>query len=124
MINSTGVADSTNKFNLVKAIYLLLTVFGSILPWLWILQDPTALFPLNLFFQKVFANNIASGLTTDLLISADAFFCFLFIELKRMGTSRLWMLVYIGLTLGVGLSCSLPFFLYNREQVLERNAAS
>ncbi|MFH7029510.1 MAG: DUF2834 domain-containing protein [Heteroscytonema crispum UTEX LB 1556] len=48
-----------------------------------------------------------------------AFFCFGWIELKRLGVSRLWTIAYIGLTFGVGLSCALPFFLYHREQILE-----
>ncbi|MBF2014156.1 MAG: DUF2834 domain-containing protein [Rivularia sp. T60_A2020_040] len=30
-------------------------------------------------------------------------------------------LVYIGLTFGIGLSCSLPCFLYYREQINQRN---
>ena len=126
MLKSTGIAEATtlpNKFNPVKTIYLLLTVVGSVLPWLWILQDPTQLFSLTLFLQKAFANNIASDITTDLLISAIAFFGFSFIELKRLGSSQLWMLLYVGLTFGVGLSCALPFFLYSREQILEQNAA-
>jgi hypothetical protein len=74
-----------------------------------------------LFLQRAFANNIATALTTDLLISAMTFFSFAWIELKRLGVSRLWLVVYIGLTFGVGLSCSLPFFLYRREQILEGN---
>ena len=127
MLKSTsaiGAAYSQNQFNPIKIVYLLLTVLGSILPWLWILQDPTALFSLTLFLQKASANNIASDLGTDLLISSDAFLCFLFIELKRLEASRLWMLLYIGLAFGVGLSCALPLFLYHREQILERNALS
>jgi hypothetical protein len=56
-----------------------------------------------------------------LLISAIAFFCLAWMELKRLGSSRLWILLYIGLTFGIGLSCALPFFLYRREQILEQN---
>lgn len=123
MLKSTNV-PATRSFNLMKPLYLLLAIEGSIAPWFWLLQDPTALLSPTLFLQAAFANNIASALTTDLLISAIAFFCFTWIELKRLGVSRLWVLVYIGLTFGVGLSCSLPFFLYRREQILERNALS
>ena len=114
-------ASTTHLANVAKPLYLLLTIAGSIAPWFWLLQEPTALLTPTLFFQRAFANNIATALTTDLLISAIAFFGFVWIELKRLGISRLWILVYVGLTFGIGLSCALPFFLYRREQSLECN---
>lgn len=114
-------APTTNAFNSLKSLYLLLTIAGSIAPWFWLLQDPTALLDPILFLQQAFANNIATAVATDLLISAIAFFCFVWIELKRLGSSPLRILIYVGLTLAVGLSCALPFFLYYREQILERN---
>jgi hypothetical protein len=54
---------------------------------------------------------------------AIAFFCFAWVELKRLKVSQLWMFVYIGLTFRIALSCALPFFLYRREQILEQNLA-
>lgn len=114
-------ASTTRSSRFVKPLYLLLTVTGSIAPWFWLLQEPTALLSPTLFLQRAFANNIATALTTDLLISVMTFFSFAWLELKQLGVSRLWLLVYIGLTFGIGLSCSLPFFLYRREQILEEN---
>lgn len=117
-----SIDTSTNKaLNPIKSLFLILTIAGSILPWFWLLQDPTVLLSPTLFLQRAFENNVATALTSDLLISAIAFFCFVWIELKRLGTPRLWLLVYVGLTFGVGLSCALPFFLYNREQIRDRN---
>ncbi|MBW4508278.1 MAG: DUF2834 domain-containing protein [Scytonematopsis contorta HA4267-MV1] len=124
MLKSTNVSTTTvlaESFKAWKLFYLLLTIGGSIAPWFWLLQDPKALLSLPFFFQQAFANNITAGITSDLLISASAFFYFAWIELKRLGVSRLWMLAYIGLTFGVGLSCSLPFFLYRRECILKKN---
>jgi Terpene cyclase DEP1 len=120
MLKSTNV-PAQKSFNYTKPFYLSLTIAGSIAPWFWLLQDPTALLSPTLFLQRAFENNIAAGLTSDLLISAIAFFCFAWIELKRLTGSRSWIFVYVGLTFGVGLSCALPFFLYRREQLLERN---
>jgi Terpene cyclase DEP1 len=120
MLKSTNIS-ATNSFNFKKPLYLLLTISGSIAPWFWLLQDSTALLNPTLFMQKAFANNISSALGNDLLISAIAFFGFAWMELKRLEVSRVWMLVYIGLTFGVGLSCALPFFLYRREQIIEQN---
>ncbi|WP_038084149.1 MULTISPECIES: DUF2834 domain-containing protein [Nostocales] len=113
--------STKNSFNLMKPLYLLLTIVGLMVPWYWLLQDPSALLSPTLFLQKAFANNITIELMGDLLIAASAFFCFAWIELKRLGISRLWILLYIGLTFGIGLSCALPFFLYWREQSLEDN---
>ena len=123
MLKLTNVPE-TNSFNSKKFLYLLIAIAGSITPWFWLLQNPTTLLSPSLFLQAAFANNIAAAFTTDLLISGVAFFCFAWIELKHLGVSRLWMLVYIGLTFGIGLSCALPCYLYRREQLLERKALS
>lgn len=121
MLKSTDV-PVRSSFNAVKLVYLLLAIVGSITPWFWILQDPAVLLSPTLLLQKAFENNVAAAVASDLLISATAFFCFVWIELKRLDVSRLWLLVYVGLTFGVGLCCALPFFLYRREQILELNS--
>lgn len=118
MLKATNF-PTTHAFSGVKLLYLILAIAGTIEPWFWLLQDPSALLSPSSFLQQAFANNIAAGLTTDLLISVIAFFCFVWIELKRLNIPRAWIILYIGLTFGVGLSCSLPFFLYRREQRLE-----
>ena len=119
MLKATNL-PTTHAFNGLKVLYLILTIAGSLEPWFWLLQDPSALLSPSFFLHQAFANNIAAGLTTDLLISAIAFFCFVWIELKRLNIPRAWIILYIGLTFGIGLSCSLPCFLYYREQRLER----
>jgi hypothetical protein len=119
MVKSKNIS-AARAFNSMKVLYLLLTVAGSIAPWFWLLQDPSALLSPLFFLQQAFANNIATALTTDLLISAIAFFCFVWIELKRANLPQSRIILYVGLTFGVGLSCSLPLFLYHREESLER----
>ncbi len=113
---------TTKSFNSIKSLYLLLAIVGSIAPWYWLLQDSAALLSPTLFFGRAFANNIAITEATDLLISATAFLCFVSIELKRLGSSQRSLLICIGLIFGIGLSCALPFFLYRREQIIERQA--
>lgn len=119
MLKSTQ-ASTTVPFGSMKSLCLLFAIAGTIAPWFWLLQDLSALLSPTLFFQQTFVNAIASTWATDLLISAAIFFCFAWIELKRLNVSRSWIILYIGLTFGVGLCCSLPFFLYHREQLLER----
>jgi hypothetical protein len=121
MLKSTQVS-TTGSFGSMKSLYLLLAIAGSIAPWSWLLQDLSALTSPTVFLQQTFANSIATAWATDLLISAVVFFGFVWIELKRLNVSRSWIILYIGLTFGVGLSCSLPFFLYRREQLLERHS--
>jgi hypothetical protein len=113
--------STTNSFNSKKLLYLFLAILGAIAPWFWLLQEPSTLVSPNLFMQKAFANNIAIDLGTDLLISAIASWIFIWMELKRLQVSSLLMLVYIALTLGIGLSFALPFFLYRREQIIEQS---
>ena len=120
MSTSTNIS-TTHLFNL-KTLYLLLAIAGSIAPWFWLLQEPAALISPSLFVQLTFANNIATAWAIDLLISASVFFAFVSIELKRLGSTRLWILLYIGLTFGIGLCCSLPLFLYRRELILDRKS--
>jgi hypothetical protein len=111
-------ASTTQQVNSRKSLYLLLTIVGTIIPWFWLLQDPAALLSPSLFLQQTFANNIATTWASDLIVSAIAFFYFVWIELKRLKVSQSWIILYIALTFGVGLSCALPFFLYRREQLL------
>lgn len=121
MSTSTKI-EGKRSFNSIKTLYLLLVIAGSIAPWFWLLQEPAALVSPTLFLQRSFANNIATALVSDLLISSSVFFAFASIDLKRLGSSRLWVLLYVGLTFGIGLSCSLPLFLYRRELIIERNS--
>jgi hypothetical protein len=122
--------EGKRSFNSLKTLYLLLAIAGSILPWFWLLQDPAALMSPSLFLQRTFANQIATAWASDLLTSSIVFFIFAAIELKRLGVDspgerlrqRLWILLYIALTFGIGLSCSLPLFLYRRELILGRTA--
>lgn len=111
---------TSTKFLSTQSLYLLLTIVGAIAPWsvllTFFLQNG---FSLNLFLQNVFANNVASAIAIDLLICVDVFFCFSFIELKRLGLSRRWLFLYVVVTFGIGLSCALPLFLYWRERALE-----
>jgi Terpene cyclase DEP1 len=120
MSTSTNIS-TTHSFNSLKTFYLILAIAGSIAPWFWLLQEPAALMSPTLFLQRTFANQIATAWASDLLISASVFFIFAANELKRLGSARLEILVYIGLTFGIGLSCALPLFLYRRELILERN---
>jgi len=102
--------------------YLLLCIAGAVIPWLFLFGffgDEMASIPT--FFTSIFANQVASAVAADLLISGLVFFVFVFVEGRRLGLKHLW--VYIPATLFVGLSFGLPLFLYHRARAIERGAA-
>ena len=108
-----------------KTVYLLLAVLGSIVPWAFLIQFlQQGNVSVSHFLEQVLANPVAIAIAVDLSISCLVFFYFAFSELKRMGLSHRWLTLYIGLTLGVGLSCSLPLFLYLRETQLSEGMRS
>ncbi|WP_414529639.1 DUF2834 domain-containing protein [Nodularia chucula] len=120
MQNITYTQPASRKFWTAKTVYLLLAIDGAIVPWFLLLKFFTQNgFDLSLFFHNAFANSVSSAWAADLLISAFVFFCFSFLELKRLAISQRWLVLYIFITFGIGLSCSLPLFLYLREQALE-----
>ena len=118
-ISQNQVSASTKLFS-AKSLYLVLVIIGSIAPWSLLLKFIGENgFSIELLIQQGFTNYAASAFATDLLISALVFLCFTFFELKRLGLSRSRLIIYIAATFGIGLSCSLPLFLYFREGVLE-----
>ena len=112
--------SASGKLFSAKSLYLLLVIIGSIAPWSLILEFFIKNgFSVSLLIEKAFVNYSSTVFVIDLLICILTFFCFAFIELKRLSLSRSRLIIYIAATFGVGLSCSLPLFLYFREGVLE-----
>lgn len=122
MSNTTyqNQASVSGKLFSAKSLYLLLVIIGTIAPWSLIIKFFIQNgFSIGLLIQKEFDNYAAAAFGTDLLISALVFLCFSFFELKRLGVSRSRLIIYVAATFGIGLSCSLPLFLYFREGVLQ-----
>ena len=110
----------SGKLFSAKSLYLLLVIVGSIAPWSLIIKFFIQNgFSIELLIRQGFANYAAAAFGTDLLICILVFLCFSFFELKRLGLSRSRLFIYVAATFGIGLSCSLPLFLYFREGVLQ-----
>ena len=91
----------------MKNIYLLLTIVGTLVPYLFFFQffgDHGVNLPA--FIGGLFANGAAGGFSADLLITSLVFWIFL---LER-SEPRLWMYVVLNLT--IGMSCAVPLYLY------------
>ena len=118
----TTISTYQSGTSLRSRLYLSLTVMGSVLPWIFLDQF---LFSGNAsiteFFAQALASPIAIALSADLAISCLVFFCLAWFALSRLGLSRRWLWLYLGCTFGIGLSCSLPLFLYLRERQMAKN---
>lgn len=93
--------------------YLGLAIAGAILPFYFFLQ-PVDIDALGLVgvFGLAFANPIAAGLTTDLLISSLVFWVYMF----SAGNDAPKPWAFVAINIFVGLSCALPAYLYWRSR--------
>jgi hypothetical protein len=105
---------------MLKLFYISLFIIGSVMPYsqfipfLW-----EHGLDLPLFFSQLFANSISRFFAFDLFISAIAFWVWVYAEGRRLSMPNLWL--YPLITLTIGVSASLPFFLWMRESHLEKS---
>lgn len=104
----------------MRNIYLILCILGFILPYSQLVPFLLAnSLDLNLFFQKLFANQISSCFAIDFIITSLVFWTFVFWEGSRLKIRYLW--VYVVANLTIGLSFALPLFLLIRFRKIEEN---
>ncbi len=98
----------------MKKFYFVAMIIGASIP-LYLFVSFFAEHGLDLaaFLESAFANKASSGLIADLLISAVIALIFIGQDARKLGINKLW-LVLLGTCL-IGLSFSLPFYLYLRE---------
>ncbi|MFP3393198.1 DUF2834 domain-containing protein [Brevibacillus sp. SIMBA_040] len=103
----------------MKVIYLVLAIAGAVLPYSHFIPFLQANgLDLKLLSSQLFVNDISSFFATDFLICCVVFFCFLFQEAKKGHIKHAW--IYVVATLTIGLSFSLPLFLFFRQKEIER----
>ena len=98
----------------MKSIYLILSVLGGILPYIYFLSffsEPGV--SLTKFSQALFANGAAGGFSADLLFSSFVFWIFLYQQNRSQ--KGINPFPFIGLNLFVGLSCALPAYYFALE---------
>jgi len=105
----------------LRHLYLLLCIFGLLLPY-WQFVPWTLAHGLNmtLFVHELFANRVAGFFGLDVLLSAVVLCVFVATEGRRLGMRSRWLPILA--ILFVGVSLGLPLFLYLREIELERTA--
>lgn len=103
----------------MKYVYGALCVLGVLLPYgaliPWLLENGLSI---RGFVSEAGATSIGAMAWLDVLVSAVALLCFIFVESRRLKISA-WWLPTVG-TLVVGVSLGLPLFLLLRELHSER----
>jgi len=97
-----------------KTVYIVLCVLGTVIPYAFFV--PFAVdngLDLSLFVREMFATQVASFLSADLLISSAVLWTFIYFELRKRPIKYWWLAVLANLVVGVSLA--LPLFLLLRE---------
>jgi hypothetical protein len=101
-----------------KNIYLLLTFLGFVFPYYFLFQFyNTENTPTLQAITNLFAANMSAAFNADLLMSVVTAWVFMGFEGNRIQMKNWW--AFIPATL-IGLSFTLPLFLYFRERHLQK----
>jgi len=114
------MSHSQTRLSPQGKIYLLFIAIGTVLPVYMLIEHFSEQgVSLSLFIRSIFVNWASSALVSDLLISSFVYWVLLSHELNILKRPQRILIVFILLNLFVGLSCSLPIFLFWRE--LQKN---
>ena len=100
-----------------KNVYLICTILGLIIPWSILISRFTAQEPIAGLFGFLFVNAYSASFTADLVLSIIVFWFFVIHESQKFNMKNAWLYILASLT--VGLSFTLPLFLFFRERQLE-----
>ena len=99
----------------MKTLYLVLSIVGAILPYLFFYQFiQVEGLDLTAFVFALFVNGAAGGFSADLLFTSFVFWLFMFQQEKISKSPKPYLFIILNLT--IGLSCALPAYLYAREE--------
>ena len=104
----------------LKWIFLLLAIFGAILPTLANIEFAKsygASFDIQLFIEMANNNPASRSLSRDLFIGSTAVFVWIISESKRLQMRNLWVVILTTFTIAFAFSA--PLFLYLRELRIE-----
>ena len=104
----------------LKWIYLLLAIFGAVLPTLAnieFIRNYGPSFDIQLFIELANDNPASQSLSRDLFIGSTAVFIWIISESKRLQMKNLWVVILTTFTIAFAFSA--PLFLYLRELRIE-----
>jgi hypothetical protein len=98
-----------------KHLYLLLCIFGAVLPLSQLLPFLREHgLDARLIIEQLFANRISAFFGLDVIVSSVVLWVFVAVDGRRSGVRHLW--APIAASLMIGVSLGLPLFLYLRER--------
>lgn len=107
----------------MRQFYLVMMVIGTVVPWIFFGGFfASEGVDLPLFVTSLFPNGAASGFTVDVLLSILVFLVWSSIDAQRAGVRRWWLVLPASCL--VGLSLSLPLYLYLRETARDEPAGT
>ena len=90
-----------------------MAIIGTVVPWLFFAGFfATEGLNIPLFVQSLFVNGAAGGFSADVLISILVFMVWAIVDARQNQVKRWWLI--LPATFLVGLSLSLPLYLYLR----------
>jgi predicted exporter len=105
-----------------KALYLVLCVAGTILPYSQLVPFVRENgLDLRLFVEQLFATRIGAFFGWDVIVSSVVLCVFVLVDGQRAGMRGLW--APIAANLAVGVSLGFPLFLYMRERRIDAAGA-
>jgi hypothetical protein len=97
-----------------KNIYIIFCILGTLIPYAFFVPFLAENgLNLGLFAQEMFATQVASFFSADVLLSSLALWVFIYFEVRQRPIKN-WWLAIVG-NLVVGVSLALPLFLLLRE---------
>ena len=101
----------------MKNFYIVMCVFGLILPWyqliMWISEKGLNFYS---FVDEIFLNRITLAGWTDLMLTAIIIIAFILYDRIRSGVKYFYIPIFC--TFFIGASFGLPLYLYMRERRL------
>jgi hypothetical protein len=102
-----------------KTLYLLLCVFGTLLPaWQLLPFLREHGLDLRLCFAQLVSTPVGAFFGADVIVSSVVLWVLVAVDGRRAGVRHLWAPIVANLAVGVSLG--LPLFLYLRERRLEQ----
>ena len=72
--------------------------------------------------DAITANNASLFLVFDVVLLSLAIFVLMWVESRKVGISGAWFAAYVALSILVGVSAFVPFFLAHRQRLLDARA--
>lgn len=95
----------------LRNFYLVMSIVGTVVPWALFASFFAAHGPNLLFFMaSLFTNGAAGGFSIDVLISIAVFWVWSFVDARKNGVKRWWLVIPAGFF--VGLSLAMPLYFY------------